>query len=65
MGPKSLSGGVGGPDGYLRPVQFLDHLTVIKTAYFEQTKGNVCTWTTFDVCFEEKRKDSFEWQAEW
>ena len=29
MGPKSLSGGVGW--GYLRPVQFLDHLTVIKT----------------------------------
>ena len=28
MGPKSRSGG---PDGYLRPVQFLDHLTVIKT----------------------------------
>ena len=31
---------------------------VKKTAYFEQTKGNVCTWTTFDVCFEEERKAS-------
>ena len=28
MGPKSRSGGVG--SGYLRPDQFLDHLTVIK-----------------------------------
>ena len=28
MGPKSRSGGVG--IGYVRPVQFLDHLTVIK-----------------------------------
>ena len=28
MGPKSC------PDGYLRPDQFLDHLTVIKTVYY-------------------------------
>ena len=26
--------GWGGPDGYLRPVQFLDHLTVIKISFF-------------------------------
>ena len=29
---------MGGPDGYLSPVQFLDHLTVIKRHFSEQVK---------------------------
>ena len=31
MGPKSGWG----PDGYVRPVQFLDHLTVIIRVFFK------------------------------
>ena len=44
MGPKSRSGGVG--IGYVRPVQFLDHLTVIITDWIFSLKSlGLWTWT--------------------